>query len=78
MPLYEYECGDCKEEWETVNTIDTRKEEYCVFCGEKATLLISKTGKPVIHEYYSESLDARVTGPKHRKELMRRKGMEER
>ena len=78
MPLYEYKCEDCKEEWEAVHTVDTRKEEYCVLCGEKANMLLSKTQRPIINEYYSENLGAIVTGPKHRKALMRDKGLEER
>lgn len=77
MPLYEYGCLDCGEEWEAFHTVDTRKEEYCVYCGEKAKLFVSKTARPVIHEYYSENLDAIVTGPGQRKELMRAKGLEE-
>lgn len=77
MPLYEYECVSCEEEWEAVHTVDTRKEEYCRLCGKKAHMLISKTGRPVIYEYYSENLDAYVTGPKHRRQLMKQKGVEE-
>lgn len=76
MPLYEYLCKECNEEWEAVHTIDTRKEEYCIYCGNKAELLISKTSRPVVHEYFSENLDAYVTGSKHRKQLMKEKGLE--
>lgn len=78
MPVYEYECPDCEEEWESVHSVDTRKEESCAYCGEKATLLMSVGARPIIEEYYSENLGAIVTGPKHRRELMRQKGLEER
>lgn len=77
-PMYEYECPSCQEDWETVHSVDTRKEENCAYCGEKAKLLISVGARPIINEYYSESLDAMVTGPKQRKTLMKAKGMEER
>lgn len=78
MPMYEYECLACNEEWETVRTVDTRMEENCAYCGEKAKLLISVGARPIIEDYYSENLGTIVTGPKHRKELMRAKGLEER
>ena len=78
MPIYEYGCPACEEEWEAFHSIDTRKEEYCVICERQANLLISAGARPIIEDYYSESLGAVVTGPKHRKELMRAKGLEER
>lgn len=78
MPIYEYQCEDCVEQWETFHSVDTRKEEKCAYCDEKATLLMSVGARPIIEEYYSENLGAVVTGPKHRKELMRQKGLEER
>ena len=78
MPIYEYECLDCKEEWETYHTVDTRLEETCAYCSKKASMLMSVQARPIIEEYYSENLGAVVTGPKHRKELMKQKGLEER
>ena len=77
MPLYEYRCNGCNEEWESVHSVDTRKEEYCAYCGEKAEMLISQTARPVIYEGYDEGLNAHITGPKHRKQLMKEKGLEE-
>ena len=78
MPLYEYRCNDCDKEWDGMNRVANRENENCPDCGVKATILMSVGTRPVIIEYYSENLQAQVTGPAHRKELMKAKGLEER
>lgn len=77
MPLYDYECSPCTEEWEATHTIDNRKEEYCTVCGDQAQMIISTASRPVTYEYYSEQLDGVVTGPKQKKQLAKSKGLEE-
>ncbi len=77
MPIYEYNCEACVEGWESFHSVDTRMEENCAYCGKKATLLMSVGARPIIEDYYSENLGSTVTGPRHRKELMKAKGMEE-
>ena len=78
MPLYEYRCDDCDKEWEGMNRIASRENEKCPTCAKNATIVMSPGMRPVIVEYYSENLQAQVTGPAHRKELMKAKGLEER
>ena len=77
MPLYEYRCPDCKDEWEAYHKVDVRMEEYCTTCTTKAEILMSTPSTPVVYEYYSEQLDSVVTGPKHKKQLAKSKGLEE-
>ena len=77
MPLYGYECSTCITEWESVRTVDTRKEEYCTTCDVQAQIMISTPSRPVIYEYYSEQLEGMVTGPKQKKQLAKSKGLEE-
>lgn len=33
--------------------------------------------KPVVYEYYSENLDARITGPKQKARLLKEKNLSE-
>lgn len=77
MPTYDYHCYDCGIEWEAVHKVNERELEYCDECGKQAGRYITMTGRPVILEYYSENLNAHITGPNHRKEVMRQKGVEE-
>jgi len=77
MPSYEYVCPKCSHEWEAIHRVDARLNEKCTFCGTKAKILISATARPVTYEYFSENLDAKITGPKQRREIMKRKNMEE-
>ena len=75
MPLYTYTC--CGEEWESFRPIKNRRKERCKSCDKKAKLVISNKAKPVVMEYYDEGLGSRVTGPRHRKRLMRERDVEE-
>lgn len=77
MPIYEYECNHCDEKWEAFHRVDARTSEKCAYCGKSATLLISLQQRPVIDEYYDEHLNAHVTGPAHKKRIMREKNLEE-
>lgn len=76
MPIYEYRCNRCNEEWELLKSISTRRDVHCN-CGVKADLLISSPARPIILEYYSENLNDVVTGPEQKKRLMKEKGLEE-
>ena len=78
MPLYDYECLVCENQWEAFNTIANRHDEVCE-CGTVAKMNISATRtKPQILGYFSENLNAHITGPAQRHRIMREKGMEER
>lgn len=77
MPLYEYKCGPCEDEWETYHKVDNRSEEYCMTCTEKAEIQMSVGSRPVIQEYWDRGLSALVTGPQQRKKLAKSKGLEE-
>jgi len=75
MPAYDYACLTCKREWEAIHTIPDMYNEMC--CDEKAKVLISLKSNPVTYNYFSENLDAWVTGPAQRKRLMKEKHLEE-
>ena len=71
MPTYEYRCGKCRREWEAVRRIDDRNRETC--CGRRAEILIPRTqGRPVVLGYFDENLNAKITGPRQKREVMRR------
>ena len=76
-PIYEYYCTCTDETWDAVYNIKDRHTEKCTDCGKKAEIAMSVGAKPVIMEYYSENLQAQVTGPAHRRALMKLKGVEE-
>jgi putative FmdB family regulatory protein len=75
MPIYTYYCTNCKRKWEAFHPIVERNNEFC--CGERAVKKIDTLSKPVIHEYYSENLNARITGPKQKARIMKEKGVEQ-
>lgn len=76
MPIYEYKCAICGEEFEAFHWIADRQKQ--MHCGEKALLLISKSqGRPVVKEYYSENLDARITGPRQKERIMKERNVSE-
>lgn len=75
MPVYKYICRECNKKWEAFHNIENRKNEWC--CEKRAKMLISTTAKPIVYEYWSENLDAMVTGRKQKSKLMKEKGVEE-
>ncbi len=79
MPLYDYYCPKCdnQKQWEGFHSVENRGNEICSDCGGKAYIALSVTAKPIIQEYYSDNLQAQITGPAQKKRLMRAKGLEE-
>jgi len=76
MPVYDYACQSCGLEWEAYHEIEERNSEWCD-CGELAKRIYFMNGKPVVYEYYSENLGARITGPAQRQRLMKEKDLSE-
>jgi len=76
VPVYDFRCNDCRIEWEEYHEIKDRDNEWCV-CGEKAERLIKFSTMPIIKEYFSENLNAQITGPAQRKRIMKERGVEE-
>jgi len=76
MPTYLYECT-CGNTYEMFHHIENRDDEVCPDCGFKPKRLIAMTGKPVVYEYFSENLNARVTGPKQKARLLKERNLPE-
>lgn len=76
MPLYNYKCKSCGVEFEAFNTVSDR-EMSLHGCGGFGEKVLSPIARPVIMEYYSESLGGYVTGPRQKQRLMREKGVSE-
>ncbi len=77
MPLYEYKCPQCEEEWDAVHKVECRKTEKCPFCDSQAELQMSINARPQVLDYYSENLDTHITSPKQRRKLMKQKDLED-
>lgn len=77
MPLYNYHCDNCGRDLELFNTVENRERALCGSCGNNARKVLSSIARPVIMEYYSESLDAYITGPRQKQRLMKAKGLSE-
>lgn len=75
-PVYDYRCDDCDLEWEEFHEVKERDNEWCQ-CGKRAKKLMKLKSKPVVYEYYSENLDAVITGPKQRKRIMKERDVTE-
>jgi putative FmdB family regulatory protein len=76
VPTYQYKCS-CGNDYEAWHHIKDRDNEVCPDCGFKPERVWVMTSKPVVYEYYSESLDCMITGPEQKKRLMKEKGVVE-
>lgn len=76
MPLYEYRCS-CGNYHEAFHSVDFRDAEICPDCGCRPERILSLNAKPVVCEYYSENLQARITGPKQKQKILKEKNMSE-
>ena len=47
MPLYEYRCADCGEEFEALVPAGRADAEHCPDCGSEARRLLSLVAAPV-------------------------------
>ena len=75
-PLYDYRCDFCKKTWEGSHKVDERFDEKC--CDKSATIVISPTRtKPVILEGYNVGIGEYITGPKQKREMMKKHKLEE-
>ena len=77
MPTYTYYCTECKKEWEAVHTINERNKEVC--CNKDPDIIITKFSKSQMqyNNYYDVGLGEWITGPKHRKRIMKEKNLVE-
>jgi len=81
MPIYEYECecGATMDVACSIKNID-RLRKNCD-CGQRMKRNIScgnSNTRPVIYGYWSENLEAHITGPKQRRLIMAQQGVEDR
>ena len=72
MPLYDYECESCGQQKERFFWLAERKRSLKCDCGGRMKTIITTRAKPEVVDEWDEVLNARVTGPKHRRQLMRR------
>lgn len=77
MPLYEYLCKECDNEWDAVHKVECRKTEKCPVCDTLGDIQMSLQQRPQIFDYYSENLDAHITSPKQRRKLMKANNLED-
>ena len=65
-------------EWEEFSKMDGKNDVRCGKCGGESISLITIRSKPnVFMEEYDEGLDAVVTGPAHRRQIMKERHYEE-
>jgi len=82
MPLYDLKCKKCSHEWEGFARVKSKNHQRCPkckkACGETLITCKSDPGLWCIgNAEYDEGLDAMVTGPGHRKQLMKERSLEE-
>lgn len=76
MPMYDYFCPSCDEEWEGFNLIDDRRREECKLCSCPADIRPAKLASTLlIYPYFSEQLNSMVTSSKQREAIARKKGL---
>jgi hypothetical protein len=57
--------------------VELRDTEVCKECNDPATRQLAPPARPVVYEYYSESLDEMITGPAQKARIMKQKGVSE-
>jgi putative FmdB family regulatory protein len=78
MPIYPYRCDKCGQKWDSFHSVDTRGDENCRICKVPAIREIAALqARPQIIEEYSTQLGEYITGPAHKRKVMREKGLEE-
>lgn len=81
-PVYTYRCNECGALIEVVEHISQLGSKRYI-CDEKSCdgemqRMISETqGKPVTYNYFSENLDAHITGIQQKRRVMKEKNLEE-
>ena len=76
MPVYDYKCEKCGNEFEIWAKVENRYDIDCK-CGNRASKILSTISKPIVMEYYSESLGAYITGPRQKQRIMKEKNVSE-
>ena len=65
-------------EWEAFSKLSDKDKVFCPTCQRYAESLITIRSRPnVFMEEYDEGLDAVVTGPAHRRKIMKERHYEE-
>ena len=78
MPLYDFKCKSCMIEWEEFSKMSEKDNVRCERCnGEGVSLITIRTKPNVFMEEYVEGFDAVVTGPAHRRQIMKERHYEE-
>ena len=82
MPFYDYECEKCQSTESRYKSIaEYNTEEYCSACQNPLTKLLNCrvhfVGAKVEDAEYNVGLGAITKSSQHRKELAKRKGLEE-
>ena len=80
MPTYAYRCEICSAEFDALRSVEHRETAECPSCNRVASKVLTFGGLHidcVVDPYYSDALGEYVKSTKHKKELMREKGLEE-
>jgi putative FmdB family regulatory protein len=79
MPIYTYRCADCAEVTDAYRSVAERDNcPPCEVCGGKTKKIIAPYRvHSDMEPYYDWNLDTYVKSRKHRKKVMREKGVEE-
>lgn len=75
MPMYDLECKECGKEFESLSSVADKDMIQCE-CGGYGTTLITQHGF-IFYEGFDETLQTYITGPAHRRDIMKAKGIEE-
>ena len=77
MPMYDYECLKCGEEFEAYAPVENRKQTRCPECRGKSRILIYKVQAVTFVPYYSHALGAYIGSRREKQRIMQEKGLEE-
>lgn len=76
MPLYDFHCKKCDKKWESFRKINDKMNESCPQCKGKATSLMTGfKSNPTFYQGYDLGLDVVITGPAHRRRIMKERNL---
>ena len=78
MPIYSYRCGECSKLTDAYRSVDDRDNSPVCECGGKTRKIISLYRVHAdMQPYYDDNLETHIKSRKHRKRVMKEKGVSE-
>ncbi len=77
MPIYQYNCMECGHSFENRRTIDDRRNQHCLRCGEaNARIVLGSFSLHLFTPHFSQGLGVRVGSRREEAAVCKQMGLE--